>query len=270
VTQSRTGGAPDKAPGKAPGNAPGKARALAPALVLLVALAASAADEPAAPAWPPFLEPRAAFPDEIAAAIARVWREPTLARTVHAKPAPVPFALLAALVDAPEVTAAAARHRELARWKVRALGDERWEAEDGDGARGRYRVLRRDARRRVILSSGEHASFLLGTITGSALTLLDLEPREAGVEQSLHAWVRIDNPVAAFLARVLITLFGGLADRKLGEGLRVTAAVAAWAVERPGEFCAWLAREALPPERRDRVRDALPACAAATREGTKS
>src|SRR3990172_1296836 len=250
--------------GGAPGKAPGKARAPGPALVLLVALAAAAADEPAAPAWPPFLEPRGAFPEAVVVAVERVWREPTLARTVRARPAPVPFALLAALVDAPEGTAAAARHRELARWKVRALGDERWEADDGDGARGRYRVLRRDARRRVILSSGEHASFLLGTITGSALTLLALEPRDAGVEQSLHAWVRIDNPVAAFLARVLITLFGGLADRKLGEGLRVTAAGAAWALERPGGVCAWLSRETLPPEHRDRVRAALPACAAAT------
>src|SRR3990170_4598696 len=116
--ESRTGGASRKAPGKA--------RALGPALVLLVAVAAGAADEPPGPAWPPFLEPRGAFPDEVAAAIARVWREPTLARTVHGRPAPVPMALLAALVDAPEVTAAAARHRELARWQVRALGAERW------------------------------------------------------------------------------------------------------------------------------------------------
>src|SRR3989304_3399405 len=163
--ESRTGGASRKAPGKA--------RALGPALVLLVAVAAGAADEPAGPAWPPFLEPRGAFPDEGAAAIARAWGEAPPAR-----PGPGPMALLAALVDAPEVTAPAARHRELARWKVRALGDERWEADDGDGARGRYRVLRRDARRRGILSSGEHASFLLGPITGGALTLLDLEPRD--------------------------------------------------------------------------------------------
>jgi len=253
--QSRTRGAP--------GKAPGKARAPGPALVLLVALAAAAADEPAAPAWPPFLEPRGAFPEAVVVAVERVWREPTLARTVRARPTPVPFALFAALVDAPEVTAAAARHRALARWQVRALGDARWEAEDGDGARGRYRVLRRDERRRIILSSGEHSSFLLGTITGSALTVLDLEPREDGVAQSLSAWVRIDNPVAAFLARVLITLFGGVADRKLAAGLRVTAAIAAWAVERPAEFCAWLAREPLPPEPRDGVRAALPACGAA-------
>ena len=241
----------------------GKARTLGPALALLAALAAGAAAGPAAPAWPPFLEPRWAFPEEIAAAVERVWREPTLARTVNGRPAPVPFALFTALVDAPDVTAAAARHRALARWQVRALGDGRWEADDGDGAHGWYRVLRRDERRRIILSSGEHSSFLLGTITGSALTLLDLEPREDGVAQSLSAWVRIDNPVAAFLARVLITLFGGVADRKLAEGLRVTAAIAAWAVERPSEFCAWLAREPLPPAPRAGVRAACPACGAA-------
>src|SRR3990172_534747 len=237
--------------GGAPGKAPGKARAPGPALVLLVALAAAAADEPAAPAWPPFLEPRGAFPEAVVVAVERVWREPTLARPGRPRPTPVPFALFAALVDAPEVTAAAARHRARARWQVRALGDGRWEAEDGDGARGRYRVLRRDERRRIILSSGEHSSFLLGTITGSALTVLDLEPREDGVAQSLSAWVRIDNPVAAFLARVLITLFGGVADRKLAAGLRVTAATASGRRSPPAGPRPLIARpDRLPDERR--------------------
>jgi len=60
------------------------------------------------------------------------------------------------------------------------------------------------------------------------------------VNPTLTAYVYIDNRVAAALARTLITSFGFVADRQLGEGLRVTAEVAEWAVDRSGGFCEWL------------------------------
>jgi len=72
----------------------------------------------------------------------------------------------------------------------------------------------------------------------------------------------VDNRVAAALARTLIPTFGFLADRKLGEGLRVTAEVAEWAADRSGGFCEWLAHEPVPPMRRDRILAVLPWCAA--------
>jgi hypothetical protein len=72
--------------------------------------------------------------------------------------------------------------------------------------------------------------------------------------------VKLDNAVAARLARVLITLFGGLADRKLAEGFAVTGRVAEWAVEQRREFCQWLGREALRPGRRERVLAVFPDC----------
>jgi len=82
------------------------------------------------------------------------------------------------------------------------------------------------------------------------------------VNPTLTAYVYIDNRVAAALARTLITSFGFVADRQLGEGLRVTAEVAEWAVDRSGGFCEWLAREPLPSARRARILVALPACSA--------
>jgi len=54
----------------------------------------------------------------------------------------------------------------------------------------------------------------------------------------LVAYIYIDSPVAATLARALVPTFGFLADRKLGEGMRVTAEVAEWAIEPSGGFCA--------------------------------
>ncbi len=228
---------------------------------LLVILATGASGQPAA-LWPAFLEPRDAFSADVVATIEHVWNESTFTRTVHSG-VYVPFAVYAAFVDTPDVTAAAARFRKSARYEVTPLGNERYLADDGDGARGQYQVLRREPKRRVILSWGQHSG-LLGTVKGSALSVLDLEPQGNAVDQTLTVYVRIENRVAAGLARLLIVLFGGIADRKLSEGFRVTAGVAEWAVDRPDEFCAWLTQEPLRQERRERILVVLRSCAAAS------
>jgi hypothetical protein len=212
-------------------------------------------------AWPPFLPAREALGAEVVARVERVWSAPTLHREVEGRPVAVPLDVYVLFVDAPEVTAAAARRLGLARYTVESLGDGRYRADDGDGARGEYAVLVRAGTRRVVVSTGAHSSGFLGTIRGGALTLVEFEPRGDETGQRLSAWVLIENRAAAALARVLVTLFGFLADRKLREGLDVTAAVAEWAAGHPGEFCAWLAAEALAAPRRQRLAEAL-ACGA--------
>ena len=152
-----------------------------------------------------------------------VWSDPILSRTVKGRAAHVPLAVYVAFLEAPEVTAAAARFRGLASYEIRALDDNRYLASDGAGARGCAQVLQRQPRRVVILSRGEHTGPFLGTISGSALTIMDLEPRGHEVIPTLVAYVYIDNPLAANLARTLVPTFGFIADHKLGEGMRVTA-----------------------------------------------
>lgn len=230
--------------------------------MLLVAWAAPAAADTSAVPWPPFLGPRLAYPPDVVAAVERIWIEPTLTRTVRGRPAHVPFELYNAFVDAPDVTAAAARFRKLARSEVDALDDDWYRATDNDGSHGMYRVIVREPVRRVVLSWGEHSGRILGTISGSALTVLELRPNGNGVEQVLTAHVRIDQPVAAALARLLITVFGRVADRKLAEGFAVTARVAEWAFEQPREFCEWITHEPLPAARRERMLAVVPGCAA--------
>jgi hypothetical protein len=234
------------------------------AITVLLTLATDANGAPAGP-WPVFLGSREGFPPEVSAAVDRVWIEPTLSRTVNGRSAHVPFDVYVAFLDSPEVTAAAARFRKLGSYEIRTLADDRYWASDGDGANGIAQVLRREPRQLVLLSRGAHTGPILGTITGSALTILDLEPHGDVVDSRLTAYVYIDNRVAAALARVLIASFGSFADRKLGEGLRVTAEVAEWAVDRSGGFCEWLAREPLPPSQRDRIRATLPSCAMSPR-----
>jgi hypothetical protein len=227
---------------------------------VLLAVAGPAGADPPDSSWPPFLPPPGHFTALVAGAVERIWEDPTLSRTVRGRPAQVPFDVYVSFVDAPDVTAAAASHLGLARYEVDAIDADWYRADDHDGSRGIYRVLVRDPTRRVILSWGEHSGSLLGTIRGSALTVLDFTPSPDGVQQSLTAHVRIDNAVLAGLARVLVRVFGGVADRKLAEGFTVTARVAEWAVQDPAAFCAWLGREGPPGGRQERVRAVLPAC----------
>jgi hypothetical protein len=49
--------------------------------------------------------------------------------------------------------------------------------------------------------------------------------------------------------------------QRLAEGLRITKAVAEWAVDPSGGFCEWLAGEPLPAASRARVMAAHPTCA---------
>src|SRR5262245_35587020 len=231
---------------------------VAAALVLVLTNGASGA--PAQP-WPPVLGSRESYPADVSATVERVWTDPTLSRTVKGRAARVPVDVYLAFLDAPDVTAAAARFKGFAKYDIRAVDDSHYLASDGAGARGSAEVLQRDRRRVVVLSRGEHTGPFLGTISGSALTVIDLEPQGHGVDPTLVAYVYIDNPLAANLARTLVPTFGFIADRKLGEGMRVTAQVAEWAVHPSGGFCDWLAREQLPPARRDRILTAVPSCA---------
>src|SRR3972149_6955793 len=96
-----------------------------------------------APPRPPFLPARGSFSPDIKPAVERVFIDPTLSRAVKGRTARAPFEVLIAFFDAPEVTAAAARVRKLARYEVQMEGDW-YQADDHDGARGTYRVLVRE------------------------------------------------------------------------------------------------------------------------------
>src|SRR5207247_8510458 len=109
----------------------------------------------AAPGWPAFLASRDGFRPEVVSTVERVWSEPTLHRTVHGRPARVPFAIYVAFVDSPDVTAAAARFRNLAPYEVEPLDEDRYLADDHDGARGVYRVLVGASHRAVMGSGGQ-------------------------------------------------------------------------------------------------------------------
>lgn len=238
-----------------------RARRLAKTALLLGLGVAATARAAALPAWPPFLPPRDTFSPAVVATVEKVWQDPTLTRTVDADPVETPLDVYRVFFDMPDVTTAAARHLGLARYEVRRVSQDTYEADDRAGARGRYRVLVQAPGRRVLLSTGRHESGLLGTVRGDALTMVTLEAREGATAPRLVAYVRIEHAVAAALARALVPVFGYLADRKLREGFRVTAKVSEWAWRSPGEFCGWLEDGAVSAERAAVVAAALGRCA---------
>jgi hypothetical protein len=221
-----------------------------------IALAATASGA----AWPGFLPPPATYSSAEVFTIQRAWGAPTLHREVDGPPAPMPLAAYLVLVDAPELTAAAARHLGIAGYDVHEIAPDWYEADDHDGSRGVYRVLAREAGRRVTLSWGSRRSALLGTISGSALTVLEFSPQDGRTLQRLDTYVVIDNAVAAGLARALVAVFGHVADRKLAHGFEVTAKVAGWASGHPDEFCAWAAAQPADLMRGRRLSATLPPC----------
>jgi len=227
--------------------------------VLLVAGRALAAE------FPPFLPEPERFPPEIRSEIASVWRHHTLTRAVSGRPAHAPLELFRLFVDRPEVTAAASRHLALAKFRVRQLGSDLYEAEDGEGAEGTYRVLVRDTYRRVILTWGRHSSRILGRITGASLTLLTFMPETGAdgaprIAQRVETFVRIDNVLVAFFARILLPLYSGYADRKITQTFNVTAPVSEWAHEDPKTFCQWLGGQPEEARHRAEFTPLIPAC----------
>jgi len=202
------------------------------------------------PDWPDFLAAPASWGPDIVASVQRIWKDPTLHRRVAGPAAPMPMDRYLILIDLPDVTAVAARHLGLRSPEVRWLGDDWYEADDHAGARGVYRILARDPQRRVILSWGHHTSRFLGTVGGSALSLLTFSDREGATAQRIDAYVRIDDRTAAALARALILVFGWVADRKLAEGFGLSVKIARWIEEDPRRFCDWLGSAEIPEDRR--------------------
>ncbi|MBI3031431.1 MAG: hypothetical protein HYY64_18175 [Candidatus Rokubacteria bacterium] len=205
--------------------------------------------------FPSFLPGADQFPPDVRSEIISVWTDYTLTRVVAGRPARAPLEIYRLFVDHPDVTAAASRHLGLAKYRVEPVGPDRFAADDGEGAKGTYRVLVHDDRRRIMLTRGSHEGRILGRIGGASLTILSFELRAGSegapeVAQQVESFVRIDNPVAAFFARLLLPLFSGYADRKIAETFDVTARVSEWAAREPTAFCAWLAGSDGLPARR--------------------
>ena len=196
--------------------------------------------------WPPFLPARNSVAD--APLVEHVWAHVTFQRTLSARPVDVPLPLYAALIDAPDVLAAAATRLGIASEIAERRTDGTYEFRGPKGSRAVYRVLVSEPDRRVVLSHGYMVVWGV-QVAGAVLGILAIEEREAGVVQQLTVYARVNNTVWALLTRVLFALLPSLADEQLSRGFRIAGAVATWAWRDRDEFCAWFNRSRLDSPR---------------------
>jgi hypothetical protein len=234
--------------------------------VAIVLLANAVASGWTGEALPPYLREPERLPAATRAEVSAIWNGRTLSRTALGDPVRVPLDLYRLVLDTPEVTSSAGRYLGVAHYRVVRTGPDAFDVEDGEGARGDYRVVLRTPTERLIVARARRTLRLVGEVRGTTVTLLTLAP-ETGADgrprvlQRLDSTVRIEHRVVAVVARVLVPLFPQYADRKIGEVFAVATRVAAWAAEEPQAFCAWLATQPDGPRHRETFAATLPACA---------
>jgi hypothetical protein len=123
----------------------------------------------------------------------------------------------------------------------------------------------------VITAAARHLGLARDVVlTGSVLTILTLDPAAEGIGQEFTVHVQIDNRFAAYLAWLLQPLFRGSMDAKLRQVLTVSAGVSEWASQKPAEFCTWLQRQPVAPDRLARLHAATAACPRAAPRGPQA
>ena len=231
-----------------------RVRSLRVGIVLAALLAClAAASEAADLDWPPFLPRTGSARTD--SAVEKIWKDTTFERNLGAAPLDIPVALYVALIDAPEVVAAAAKHLGVASDVVTLLPDGSYELTSPDGSRATIQVLPTKPLERVTLSHGQLVFHGL-KINGSILGLLQLSTVGGDVHQRLTAYVHIDNPVLAWLTRTFLPLLSSKVGEVLSRGFRTTGAVATWAGKHREAFCPWQAASGFPRERLQPVADA--------------
>jgi hypothetical protein len=156
--------------------------------------------------------------------------------------------LYVALINAPEVVAAAANHLRMTTATLSVVADRTYEWRSTDGSQALLLVLLSEPTQQVTLSQGQLVVNGL-TIRGSVLGNLSLSSGEGGVHQELATYVRIDNAILAWLTKAFLPLMPSTVDAELSRGFAITGAVARWAWQDREEFCRWQETSRFAPER---------------------
>jgi hypothetical protein len=196
--------------------------------------------------WPPFL-PHSADKrsDDL---VAQMWQKRTFERKLNPAPVSVPMDLYVALINAPEVVAAAANHLGMTTSTLNAVADRTYEWRSQEGSRALLRVLLSEPTQQVTLSQAQLVVHGI-TIRGSVLGHLKLSSVEGGVHQELATYVRIDSAILAWLTKAFLPLMPRTVDAELSRGFEITGAVARWAWQDREEFCHWQETSRFAPER---------------------
>ena len=225
-------------------------------LLLLVSVDVAQANDSE---WPAFLPVRQHFRQETSQLIEQTWGKRTFERLLRPDWLAVPLEIYAAVIDSPEVMAAAARHLGKANETMDRMGDGRYLITRPDGSQAKYEIIFADESRRVTLAEVQGVVYGV-RVEGSVLGVLELSRAPHGIEQKLKVYVRIHNRFLAVASKLVLFLLPSIADAELSRGFTIAAAVAEWVATDPAGFCGWLGSSGLSDSAAAGIRSAVCGC----------
>ena len=179
-------------------------------------------------------------------ALEDVVRSPTLSREVKGLKFWSRKEVYKYLLNHPDFAAAVAGAFVLSEYQivkdvkvVRASGDSYW-GTDGRGVTGHFRVIYADEKKRVFFLDGTLNKKWLPTIFARSVMVLTFEHKADGdgsyVENDLYGYLKMDNPVIAFVAKLLQPVMGGAMDQKMRQTLDLARRISEEAYRDPAGF----------------------------------
>ncbi len=134
------------------------------------------------------------------------------------------------LLDHPDFAAAIGRALGVARYRVEPRGGNRFWLDDTRGVQGTFEVVYADEGRWLVHAQGIYNKRWLPTISGRIVLLLEFRhqgdaPDRARVINDLTGHLRVENPILALLARLIVPLLARETDEKMAQIFAVAGRV---------------------------------------------
>lgn len=134
------------------------------------------------------------------------------------------------LINHPDFAVAVARELRIARYQITPRSDGTYDAVDMQGIHGSFRPLYTAHGERVYGGVGSYRPRFLPSFSGHAVVRLRYQHRfDPGglpvVENRAEVYVRLDNRIAAFFARLLLPFLQRVVDQKVNQALTVAKRV---------------------------------------------
>ncbi len=154
---------------------------------------------------------------------------------------PIARPLYEFLLDRPPLTAGLATQLELAPYECAVTDQKRFWINDHDGTQGQFMFLFQDATSRIYHVDGFHEGRIVPRVKARAAVFLRVKEvrtpeGEPAVESTLVTYTKLNDPMLAFLVRLLRPLVSGAVTRKLSKGFDVVNQLSAMAAREPDRF----------------------------------
>ena len=157
-------------------------------------------------------------PSPVENQVREIRERPTLAHTVSGIRVKSGLPLYEFLLANPDITAALARALGAATYQVSPDGENGFRGQDSKGAQGHFMLVEQGEGRRVFFARGTYKKPLLPTIAGRLVLVLEYRTDgagEAGVENRVQGFVRIDTAIVGTLAKIARPLVKRSLDKKV-------------------------------------------------------